>query len=114
MCIISVYSPTAKAPAGIQSSFRDELQGALNRIPTSDILLLLGDFNARVGKSSLDDELWRGVRGQHGVGSYNEAGEKLLEFCTINNHTIMNTWFTKKPEHLAPLEESCNQTVAYD
>ena len=99
--VVSAYAPTAKAPPGIQSSFRDELQTTLDRIPSGDILILLGDFNARVGESSPEDDLWRGVRGQHGVGSCNEAGERLLEFCTVNGLTIMNTWFTKKSSQLA-------------
>ena len=30
----------------------------------------------------------------------NEAGEKLLEFCSVNNLTIMNTRFQKKVVHL--------------
>ena len=29
------------------------------------------------------------------------AGERLLEFCAVNNLTIMNTWFEKKEVHLA-------------
>ena len=39
--IVSAYAPTAKAPPGIQSSFRGELQSVLDRIPSSDILLLM-------------------------------------------------------------------------
>ena len=35
-----------------------------------------------------------------GLGTCNEAGERLLELCAINNLTIMNTWFKKKPVHL--------------
>ena len=92
---------TAKAPPGIKQKFLDDLQDAIGRTPASDILLLLGDFNTRVGKSTADDDEWRGVRGGHGVGCCNEAGERFLEFCTVNNFTIMNTWFTKKPMHLA-------------
>ena len=38
---VSVISPTAKAPAGIQSSFRYELQGVLNRIPASFSFLVI-------------------------------------------------------------------------
>ena len=41
-----------------------------------------------------------GVRGAHGVGRYNEAGEELLELCNFNQLTVMNTWFEKKQHHL--------------
>ena len=73
----------------------------MDKIPSSDVLLLLGDFNARVGCSVADGDVWKGVRGQHGVGCCNEAGERFLEFCAVNQFTIMNTWFTKKSIHLA-------------
>ena len=71
--VISVYAPTAKAPPGIKEKFMDDLQDAIDRTPASDILLLLGDFNARVGKSTADDDEWREVRGGHGVGCCNAA-----------------------------------------
>ena len=51
--------------------------------------------------STAGDNLWRGMRGKNGMGTCNEAGEKLLEFCAVNNLTIMNTWFIKKPIYLA-------------
>ena len=82
----------------IKDKFADELQYAVDGIPSSDLLIILGNFNAQTGKRS-DDNVWRGVCGKHGVGSCNEAGEKFLEFCAVNNFTIMNTWF--KPIHLA-------------
>ena len=99
--VISAYAPTAKAPPGIAQKFMDDLQGTPDKILVSDMLLLLGDFNARVGSSTAGDNLWRGVRGKHGMGTCNEAGKKFLEFSAVNNVTIMNTWFAKKPIHLA-------------
>ena len=43
-----------------------------------------------------DGDVWRGVRGRHGVGCCNEAGEKFLEFCAVNQFTIMSIWFTEQ------------------
>ena len=91
MSVVCAYAPTAKAPPGIKAKFTDELQDALDRVPVDDILLALGYFNARVGKRERANDLWRTVRGKHGLGSCNEAGEQLLEFCAVNNLTIMNT-----------------------
>ena len=98
--VISVYAPTAKAPPAIVQKFMDNLQDTVDKIPASDVLMLLGDFNVRVGSSG-DDDLWLGVRGRHGVGVCNEAGERFLEFCALNQFSIMNTWFEKKQHHLA-------------
>ncbi len=60
------------------------------------MLLLVGDFNARVGSSERreDGSIWQGVRG-YGVGRMNESGEALLSFCALNELSIMNTWFEK-------------------
>ena len=44
----------------------EDLQDAVDKTPVSDVLLLLGDFNSRVGCSAAGDALWRGVRGRHG------------------------------------------------
>ena len=101
MSVVSAYAPTAKAPLGVKAKFFDDLQDALDRVPAGDILVVLGDFNARVGKREGDSDMWREVRGKHVVGSCNEAGARFLEFCAVNDLTIMNTWFEKPQVHLA-------------
>ena len=100
LSLMSVYAPTAKAPPGIKEKFVVDFQRTLDSLPVGDVVLLLGDFNAHVGKWSSEDEVWREVRGSHGLGTCNEAGEQLLELCAINNLIILNTWFKKKPVHL--------------
>jgi len=95
-----VYAPTAKATPSVKAKFTDDLQRTLDTLPAEDIVVVLGDFNARVGKRSAEDDVWQEVRGLHGIGTCNEAGEQLLELCAVNNLTIMNTWFKKKPIHL--------------
>ena len=99
MSVVSAYAPIAKAPPGVKERFENELQDTLDHIPPDDVLLVLGDFNARVGKRETESDVWRDVRGKHGVGSCNEAGEQLLELCVINNLSIMNTWFEKRRVH---------------
>ena len=79
----------------------DDLQDTVDKISPSDVLILLGNFNGRVGSRGDVDERWLGVRGKRGVGQCNEAGERFLEFCALNQFTIMNTWFEKKQHHLA-------------
>ena len=72
------------------------MQDALDKIPESDIPVVLGDFNARVGVLDQDSNLWRGILGRHGMSGHSLAGNELLEFCAINNLSIMSTWFQKK------------------
>ena len=94
--VVCVYAPTAKAPPGVAQKFTEDLQDTVDKIPTSDVLLLLGDVNARVGCSVADGDVWRGVRGRHGVGCCNEVREK---FCAVNQFTVMSTWIMKKSIH---------------
>ena len=96
MTAVSVYVPTVKAPSSVKWKFLADLQDVLDKIPLSDILIMLGDINARVGRSDSENDLWAGVRGRHGMTDVNEAGKEFLEFCAINQLTIMNTWFAKK------------------
>ena len=53
-------------------------------IELTDILVLLGDLNARVGVLDPGNRLWEAVIGKHGKNERNAAGEGLLQFCSIN------------------------------
>ena len=106
---MSAYAPTAKAPLGVRAKFFDDLQDALDHVPAGDILVVLGDFSARVGKRDGDSDVWREAQAKHGVGSCNEAGARLLEFCAVIDLTIMNTWLVKPQVHLATWKHSATK-----
>ncbi len=42
----------------------------------------MGDLNSKVGESN---EGYEHVVGSHGLGEKNDNGERLIEFCTLNN-----------------------------
>ena len=67
MTVVSAYAPTTKELA----KFFDEFQDALYRVPSGDILVVLGNFSTQVGKREGESDVWREVRGRHGVGSCN-------------------------------------------
>ena len=60
------------------------------------IYILLGDLNARVGSRNGTDDPWDRVQGPHGYGETNDAGKDQLNFLSINETTVCNTWFRKK------------------
>ena len=43
----------------------------LDRVPPNDVLLVLGDLNARVGVLKPGDVTWRGMIGKYGVDERN-------------------------------------------
>jgi len=70
----------------VKSRFSEHLQDVLDGVPNSDFLVLVGDFNARVGVFNPQDELWHGVMGNFGIEERNLAGEDLLQFCECIYH----------------------------
>ena len=61
-----------------------------------DMLIIIGDMNAKVG--NLVNGLER-VMGRHGLGSANDNGERLKEFCDFNEMVITGTVFPHKEIH---------------
>lgn len=94
--LISVYAPTLDSNEDIKDSFYGHLNEVLRTIPREDKIIILGDFNARVGSNQ---HLWEGVIGHHGVGSCNDNGFRLLSFCSQHDLTITNTMFRLRDMH---------------
>ena len=67
-----------------EEEFYSDPPETIRRVPSDDSLILVGDFNARVGS---DTEKWKGVLGSHGVGKCNADGELLLTPLSEYNHT---------------------------
>ena len=88
--LLSVYAPTMQHTDESKEKFYSELRSAIESVPRQDKLIILGDFNARVGA---DWSAWEGVLGRHGVGKCNSNGQLLLEFCMAYSLNITNTVF---------------------
>ena len=88
--VLSVYAPTMDNPEETKEMFYDALAFAVKSTPDTDKLVVLGDFNARVGRETAR---WPGVIGTHGVGKMNSNGLRLLSFCSEHQLAITNTMF---------------------
>ena len=75
---MSVYAPTLLADISVKEQFYGELEQLLRHVSPSDKLLVLGDFNARVGR---EHQLWPSVMGKHSHGVTNTNGDMLLQLC---------------------------------
>ena len=86
--VIQVYAPTSNAEEAEVERFYEDLQDLLQLTPRKDVLLITGDWNAKVGSQEIP-----GVTGKFGLGVQNEAGQRLIEFCQENTLIIASTLF---------------------
>ncbi len=94
--LLSAYAPMLLSENEAKGCFYQALDEALCQIPKSDKILLLGDFNARVGQNN---RIWSGVLGRHGIGRVNANGMRLLTLCSEHNLNITNTIFQQKAKY---------------
>ncbi|XP_063366332.1 craniofacial development protein 2-like [Cydia amplana] len=94
--VISVYAPTLDKSDDVKDQFYEELTRCLDCVPPMEQIVLLGDFNARVGR---DFEAWPEVLGKHGVGNMNSNGQLLLSLCAQYHLAIKNTMFRLPAKH---------------
>jgi len=53
----------------VRSKFSDELQDVLDKVPSQDVLVILGDLTARVGVLREGEKDWGGVLRRHVWGN---------------------------------------------
>ncbi|BHF73827.1 hypothetical protein SprV_0401691100 [Sparganum proliferum] len=73
-----------------KENFYEDLHALLATVSKADKLVVLGDFNARVGT---DHTAWRGVLGLHGLRGSNDNGLLLLRTCAEHRLILTNTFF---------------------
>ena len=93
--VIQVYVLTSNAEEAEVEWFYEDLQDLLELTPQKDVLFIKGDWNAKVGSQATP-----GVTGKFGLGVWNEAGQRLIEFCQENALVIANTLFQQHKRRL--------------
>ena len=96
--IFQVYAPTTDYSDDDIEVFYQDIQEQYDKAPKKDIKIVLGDFNARVGKDSAKD--WPNQQGPYCNDKTNERGLRLLEFATYNDLVIANTLGKHKKPHI--------------
>jgi hypothetical protein len=80
--VIQIYAPTNEATDDEKSKQIEQIQSIIETIPKHDILLMMGDMQAKIGKDNTEHE---DVIGKHGLGEMNNNGEHLINLCEIHN-----------------------------
>ncbi|KAK9680140.1 Endonuclease-reverse transcriptase [Popillia japonica] len=106
---IQCYAPTEVSEEEPKDVFYQELS-TLQKVKNGDIIILMGDLNAKVGSNN---EEYENIMGQHGLGQRNSNGERLIELCMEHDLIIGGTQFPHKDVHkvtwTSPDQQTQNQ-----
>lgn len=91
--IVQVYAPTAEASKETLEMYYEQLDNTINQLPSGEILIVMGDMNAKIGRSTTIGEELNQIIGPFGLGARNERGNRMLLFCQEHNLTIATRYF---------------------
>ena len=86
--VIQVYALTTDAKENEIEQFYAGLEQLLDTAPRKDTIVIMGDWNAKVGSTTTS-----GITGKFRVGVRNEAADRLMDICQNNSMFIANTFF---------------------
>ena len=93
--VTQVYALTSNAEEAKVEQFYEDLQDLLELTPPKDVLLIIGDWNAKVGSQET-----LGLTNKFSLGVQTEARQRLIEFCQENALVIANTIFQEHKRRL--------------
>ena len=86
LTVIRIYAPIEGEED--ESTFYNKLQQTLNKIDKSDFIMIMGDFNAGIGKTKIEQNI-----GLFGEETCNRNGSYLIDFVLYNQLKVMNSFF---------------------
>lgn len=97
--VMVAYAPTEDKNDDEKSTFYAALESTIASIPPHNMILIAGDFNARIGRDS-GCALAR-IIGQHLFHEQsNDNGERLNQLCLANNLRIAAARFPYRPSRV--------------
>ena len=94
--IIQGYAPTNDTEPEEKAELYDTLQSTIDKIPMKDLVIIMRDFNAKIGSDNTGREQ---VMGRHGEGEINANGELFVDMCGFNSMVIGGSIFPHKRIH---------------
>ncbi|BHF65704.1 hypothetical protein SprV_0200871700 [Sparganum proliferum] len=88
--IISTYTPTKTDSGEAKAKFYVNLHALLATVPKADRVIVVGDFNVRIGTNHT---AWRGLLGPHGIVGCKNTGLLLQRTCAEYRLLLTNTFF---------------------
>lgn len=96
--IICVYAPTEDKDAETKERFYDDLETLFHSTPKADVKIVLGDFNAKIGREAC----FFPTIGKHSLHEVsNDNGTRAVNFAASKDLVVGSTWFPHKTIHKA-------------
>lgn len=92
--VIGVYGTDESAKPTVKDAFQENLKNVLKKIKKQHELIMLGDFNSKVGVSKISK-----VVGKFGNSELNNNGRRLIDLCEEYHLKIQNTFFDHEDIH---------------
>jgi hypothetical protein len=98
--VLNVHAPTEDKIDDIKDKFYEELEQVFYKFPKYHMKILLGDFNAKIGKEdifkpTIGNESLHATSNDNGVRVVNFATSKNLTFTNLLAHLLMGKRTTK-------------------
>ena len=97
MDVIQCYAPTNDSDEDKEDFYRRLLAIVHNR-PRRNVIIVMGDFNAKIGN---DNKGYEEVMRQQGLGEMNHNGERFADLCATGNLVIGGSFFHHRRVHKA-------------
>jgi exonuclease III len=91
--IVQCYVPTEISEIETKKQFYQCLNETMKMISRRDIIIVMGNMNAKVG---VENEGLEQSMGRHGLGEMNEHGELFTEFCAFQDLVTGVQYFPTK------------------
>jgi hypothetical protein len=88
--MVNIHAPTEDKTDDVKDSFYEDLERVFDKFPKYHIKILLGDFNAKVGREDIF-KLTIGNESLHKIS--NDTGVRLVNFATSKNLGVKSTMF---------------------
>ena len=98
MDVVQCYAPTNSNDEEEKEEFYSRLLTIVQDRPRRNIIIVMGDFNAKIGS---DNTGYEEVMGRQGLGERNENGERFADLCATTGLVIGGSFFHHKRIHKA-------------
>jgi len=84
--VVNVHAPSEE----LKDSFYEELEEVFDHFPKYHMKILLGDFNAKIGR----EDIFKPIIGQESLHQdSNDNGVRIVNFATSQNLVVKSTMF---------------------